>query len=526
MTTETPARASLVALVRDGGSAEAVSHLVASGAGLDEVDGSGRTAVYWAARLGLADLVAALLAAGASPLLRERGTKASPLAAAVAHNNILAVDELLRCGREVGLDAQDAQGKTPLHIAAEWGFTHIVLRLLDAHPALDLADNEGRLPVHLAANDDIKALLDAANAAEADLGLPHVGGSVLDSSWRPQQPPPSQMLVDSRVDLSLEDALVQEEVSEVNRLLTRELNARAVDPYLTPMVLGVARDVPAVAAAKAEFDARVDELRKASIARKEWLSAEMVHAEGASDRLQLLMEAVHADQMADNAMLSKLGHEIDALMPSEASGDAANAPLRAFRNVHSSTTWARAKAASHARARPAHLGYDVLAPAQVIPSTLGAPTTGESDIVLTASARLVNAASGALVPALADGTLLLAPDTGLQLDWEVVLAGDGALRHVMGGFVCRGPLSCALEWGADVAAMVGSGSTPLALVLDVAATATPDAVVPVFVRLHVAVAAALAPDDGANSSSSQSKPATCRVVVRTTASGKVHVYNG
>lgn len=54
------------------------------------------------------------------------------------------------------LDAQDAQGRTPLHVAIEAGKSSSVTALLALHPSLDLFDVEGNSVLHYAAKGFIK----------------------------------------------------------------------------------------------------------------------------------------------------------------------------------------------------------------------------------------------------------------------------------------------------------------------------------------------------------------------------------
>jgi len=83
----------------------------------DARDGSGYTALHYAARAGNADVVALLLGAGADPNATTCSGGASPLHRAAYMGREVCVEMLLRHGADPLLE--DCDGKTALHKAIE-----------------------------------------------------------------------------------------------------------------------------------------------------------------------------------------------------------------------------------------------------------------------------------------------------------------------------------------------------------------------------------------------------------------------
>ncbi len=110
----------------------------------------GRTALHEAALAGHADIVAALLAAGADPHSRDTTGRTPWLDAARALRGGV-LEQLLAAG--VAVAATDAEGRNALALvaAAERASPALVRRLLDAGVDPAQADNGGRLAVDLAA---------------------------------------------------------------------------------------------------------------------------------------------------------------------------------------------------------------------------------------------------------------------------------------------------------------------------------------------------------------------------------------
>ena len=171
-TTElTPKEARLIEAARQGRTGEVVE-LIAQGANVnchskDLMRKDDQTPLSWAAFWGHAEVVGALLEAGAQADVTDQYSN-SPLswAASFGHTEILRA--LLRAGASVNL--ADSDGGTPLRKAAYNGHLEVVNELLTWSALPDLASKDGTTPLCWAAYygraDIVKALL-KAGAVEA-----------------------------------------------------------------------------------------------------------------------------------------------------------------------------------------------------------------------------------------------------------------------------------------------------------------------------------------------------------------------
>ena len=193
-----------------GGHVFAVAALIATGATVDAQDGDGDTPLHLAAEAGRLAVVSLLIQATASlnvkndddkaplrlaadgghaaivALLIEAGAywgdaacaiglTANPagsvprcidLHQAVRGGHVFAVAALIATGATV--DAQDGDGDTPLHLAAEAGHAVIVSLLIQATASLNVKNNTyGDTPLHSAAFNGRAAIVDALIAAGA-----------------------------------------------------------------------------------------------------------------------------------------------------------------------------------------------------------------------------------------------------------------------------------------------------------------------------------------------------------------------
>lgn len=131
---------------------ESVQLLIARGSDVNARDMKGRTALFTAAYLGVADILTALLEAGALIEIHDHDRGATPLHEAVAGNQCESVSLLVSHGAEI--DSVDRDEWTPLHLAVKGGLIEVATLLLDLgadvnkeagrcyYSPLDLAERE------------------------------------------------------------------------------------------------------------------------------------------------------------------------------------------------------------------------------------------------------------------------------------------------------------------------------------------------------------------------------------------------
>jgi hypothetical protein len=135
------------------GDTRRVDAIVHSGLSVDSRDKVGVTPLMRAASAGKLPAVKLLLRLGADPNARtlrraknEGGFTA--LAFAATNGRTEVIEPLVRAGALV--NGRIADGKTPLMLAAMWGYTDTVKALLSLHAKTDLADAAGNTALHLA----------------------------------------------------------------------------------------------------------------------------------------------------------------------------------------------------------------------------------------------------------------------------------------------------------------------------------------------------------------------------------------
>ncbi len=113
-----------------------------------QIEKSGATPLYDAARMGTYEMVKSLVTYGADPNV---ATKAglTPLHQAAARGNLDMVKDLVQAGADVNAIAEN--GRTPIFYAAERGKASTVNFLLEKKAELNLADKDGMTPLHCAA---------------------------------------------------------------------------------------------------------------------------------------------------------------------------------------------------------------------------------------------------------------------------------------------------------------------------------------------------------------------------------------
>lgn len=164
------------------GDLDAVRRLLDLGLPVDATDSQGCSALLRAAGGGHRALVELLLERGADPALAAN-TGATPLSAAVSMRQLEIVERLLEAG--AGLEQRLPGDVTVLMLAAALGLPELVARLLQAGADLHAVDAQGLTPLHCAAlygftardRTRLLALLDALLLAGADPQRTAIGGA-------------------------------------------------------------------------------------------------------------------------------------------------------------------------------------------------------------------------------------------------------------------------------------------------------------------------------------------------------------
>ncbi|MFZ5636236.1 MAG: ankyrin repeat domain-containing protein [Pseudomonadota bacterium] len=176
-----PLRASDLPQAAIGGDVDAVRKLLDLGMPIDTVDVQGCTALLRAAGGGHRAVVELLLARGADPRLAAK-TGATALSAAVSMRQVEIVDRLLAAGAT--LEQRLPGDVTVLMLAAALGLPDVCTRLLAAGANIGAADAQGLTPLHCAAlfgfttrdRRRLVALFDALLLAGADPDAQAAGG--------------------------------------------------------------------------------------------------------------------------------------------------------------------------------------------------------------------------------------------------------------------------------------------------------------------------------------------------------------
>jgi ankyrin repeat protein len=159
-----PAETSLGAAADRNLDAE-IRHLLSSGHGPDEFDGSGMTPLMWASRAGAVDAMRALLDAGADPArVDTRATRWAALMHAVHKRQARAVRVLLERGANPNFGT--AAGWTPLIMASADSDPAVAIALLEA----------GADPRAVTSAGDTALTQAVSGGALADIDRPLLGG--------------------------------------------------------------------------------------------------------------------------------------------------------------------------------------------------------------------------------------------------------------------------------------------------------------------------------------------------------------
>ncbi len=144
-----------------GSDAEKIAKLLSSGASPNKATKDGKTPLHYAAKLGNFEALNLLLEAGAQINPRDKAL-ATPLFDAISCPQPLnMIDALLDAGADA--DIPDAEGRIPLHVAAENAPVPIIRQLIEATGNPNRPDARGYQPLHRACEkntvDAVQAIL-------------------------------------------------------------------------------------------------------------------------------------------------------------------------------------------------------------------------------------------------------------------------------------------------------------------------------------------------------------------------------
>lgn len=161
--------------------ADIVAALLAAGADPEAEDTVGATAVMWAVTRRANDALAVLVRAGADVSgfqggLSRPGLGRNPLLAALAHHNEDAVALLIEGGADVDAQGGELRVQSPLMLAVEHGYPWAVRWLLDAGADADARrEDDGRTALDIAVergHRQLVALLEARGAQRSSVAEP------------------------------------------------------------------------------------------------------------------------------------------------------------------------------------------------------------------------------------------------------------------------------------------------------------------------------------------------------------------
>ncbi|KAJ3161457.1 hypothetical protein HDU86_007239 [Geranomyces michiganensis] len=134
--------------------------LAAAPAAIDNKTESGQTALHYAASKNYADVVDALLNAGADPASRDQYGQ-TPMHRASARGWVRIAARLKQDPR-AKVNVRDALGNTPLHVAAEDVQIDVIKYLLSAGADASTRNKEGLTPADVSSDKAVQALLTSA----------------------------------------------------------------------------------------------------------------------------------------------------------------------------------------------------------------------------------------------------------------------------------------------------------------------------------------------------------------------------
>ena len=139
------------------GNLPVVRALLDAGADVNQVEGGGATAIYWAAFQGDTEIIKLLLEKGADPDIAKKDGY-TPLLIAKGRGQNQAMILLLNRGADV--NKADNKGRTLLHWASLTGNIKWINILIEKGADINQEDKKGNTAISVAKNEDIRKLLE------------------------------------------------------------------------------------------------------------------------------------------------------------------------------------------------------------------------------------------------------------------------------------------------------------------------------------------------------------------------------
>ncbi|TQV95659.1 Pfs, NACHT and Ankyrin domain-containing protein [Cordyceps javanica] len=153
-----------------------VSFLVGAGVTVDIMDAWGSTPLQWAIHRGHEDVIERLWPHANKRLRDRRGRTALHYAANAGR---LYPTNLSDWKNSADIDAKDARGWTPLHLAAASGHEGIVRQLTDIGADIEARENQGQTPIYLATKNGHEAATKLLVELGANLAVRACSGTTL-----------------------------------------------------------------------------------------------------------------------------------------------------------------------------------------------------------------------------------------------------------------------------------------------------------------------------------------------------------
>ena len=134
-----------------------VLYLISNGANINSQDKNGDFVIHLATIGGLLNIVKYLIEKRNIPIDSQGNNERTPLHYACSNDHFEIVEYLLSIGANI--EAKDKMGKTPLHYACEEGHLHIIEYLISMGANIEAKDNYGNSIIHIASEHGLLQII-------------------------------------------------------------------------------------------------------------------------------------------------------------------------------------------------------------------------------------------------------------------------------------------------------------------------------------------------------------------------------